>query len=63
MSPQRWSKIQNAVIDAVEVAKSAKLATDSYDHSYSVGYAEAKRDVLVEIAKAFAELEKQGSIG
>lgn len=56
MTIQAWGSVQNRIIDAVETAKSMKLATESYDHGYSVGYAEAKRDVLLEIAKAFEEL-------
>lgn len=48
--------LQDRIIDAVEKANSAKLATYNASYGYRIGYAEAKRDVLIEIAQVFAEV-------
>lgn len=57
MSADAWTSLQHNVIDAVERAKSAVLAAGEYNHSYGIGYAHAKRDVLVELTKVMAAMD------
>lgn len=52
MSDRTWGRVQTLIINAVELAKCG-----NGHHVYSTGYSTAKRDVLIEIAKAFEELD------
>jgi hypothetical protein len=45
--------LQERIIDAVERAKSAKLATHNANSDYQFGYGDAKRDVLIEVNRVF----------
>lgn len=56
MNPEQWSKIQNAIIDAIETTH----CKEHHEHiSHRFGYDKAKRDIIAAVALAFAKLETE----